>query len=52
MKDNLGEVVDKHLEFDRSKIARVIVGVSIFGTHEDQTYTIADFDDFVLAPAQ
>ncbi len=52
VEDNLREVVDKHLEFDRSKISRVIVGVSIFGTHEDQTYTIADFDDFVLAPAQ
>jgi len=52
VKDNLGEGVDKYLEFDRSKIARVIVGVSIFGTHEDQTYTIVDFDNFVLAPAK
>jgi hypothetical protein len=46
---NLKDEATRHFKWDPSSVDRVRVASNIFGTHEDQTYTKACFDDFNLS---
>ncbi|MCP2520233.1 carboxypeptidase regulatory-like domain-containing protein, partial [SCandidatus Aminicenantes bacterium Aminicenantia_JdfR_composite] len=45
---NLGEVARKLLDINPNNVTKIRITAVVFGTHEDGTYTIADFDDFYL----
>ena len=49
VKANLGEVAGKFLDVNLSNVDKIRITAVVFGTHEDGTYTIADFDDFSLS---
>jgi len=49
VKANLGEVARKLLDINPSNVFKIRITAVVFGTHEDGTYTIADFDDFSLS---
>jgi len=45
---NLMDEATRHFGWNPASVDRVRIAANIFGTHEDQTYTKACFDDFTL----
>ncbi len=45
---NLKEAAENLLGIDPLNIGKVKITAAVFGTHEDRTFTVADFDDFKI----
>lgn len=47
---NIREAAENLLGINPKDVSRIRISAIAFGTHEDKTYTIAEFDDFNITP--